>query len=189
VTTAGRQCLGARVSEPLGVGAFRMDRRFSNVTSGLPGTALKCTVLANYWRTRPALVDQGYRPELHYMRGPGPEVARGPRVCAKRDRASWPHAVGTYNPGEALPRRLLWVPPFVQRSEPRCHAERGGVSFSGSRSASFKSLLRLTHSRRQLLANAVMARAWQRNRVLGCGLRVARRPVSTSHALLRTRPP
>ena len=49
-----------------------MDQRFSDATSGLAGTALKlCTVLAKYWRT--ALVDQGYRPELHYMRGPGPK--------------------------------------------------------------------------------------------------------------------
>jgi hypothetical protein len=30
-----------------------------------------CTELANYWRT--VLSDQGYRPELHYMRGPGPK--------------------------------------------------------------------------------------------------------------------
>ena len=30
-----------------------------------------CTLLANYWRT--ALADQEYRPELHYMRGPGPK--------------------------------------------------------------------------------------------------------------------
>jgi hypothetical protein len=49
-----------------------MDRRFSNATSSLLGPALKlCTVLANYWRT--PLTDQGYRPELHYMRGPGPK--------------------------------------------------------------------------------------------------------------------
>jgi hypothetical protein len=48
-----------------------MDRRFSNATSSLADAALKlCTVLPNYWRT--ALADQGYRPELHYMRGPGP---------------------------------------------------------------------------------------------------------------------
>ena len=36
--------------------------------------ALKlCTELANYWRT--VLADQGspYRPELYYMRGPGPK--------------------------------------------------------------------------------------------------------------------
>jgi hypothetical protein len=49
-----------------------MDRRFSNATSSLPDAALKLyTVLANYWRT--ALADPGYRPELHYMRGPGPK--------------------------------------------------------------------------------------------------------------------
>jgi hypothetical protein len=30
-----------------------------------------CTQLAIYWRT--VLADQGYRPELHYMRGPGPK--------------------------------------------------------------------------------------------------------------------
>jgi hypothetical protein len=49
-----------------------MDRRFSTATSSLPDAALKlCTVLANYWRT--AMADQGYRPEHHYMRGPGPK--------------------------------------------------------------------------------------------------------------------
>jgi hypothetical protein len=48
-----------------------MNRRFSNATSTLATAALKlCVVLANYWRT--ALADQEYRPELHYMRGPGP---------------------------------------------------------------------------------------------------------------------
>jgi len=51
-----------------------MDRRFLNATFSLTDTALKlCTVLAKYWRTRTTLVDQGYRPELHYMRGPGPK--------------------------------------------------------------------------------------------------------------------
>jgi len=49
-----------------------MDRRFLNATSSLASAALKlCTQLANYWRT--VLADQGYRPELHYMRGPGPK--------------------------------------------------------------------------------------------------------------------
>ena len=48
-----------------------MDPRFSNAASTLATAALKlCAVLANYWRT--ALADQEYRPELHYMRGPGP---------------------------------------------------------------------------------------------------------------------
>jgi hypothetical protein len=51
-----------------------MHRRSLNATSGLADTPLKlCTLLAKYWRTRTALVDQGYRPELHYMRGPGPK--------------------------------------------------------------------------------------------------------------------
>jgi hypothetical protein len=49
-----------------------LDRRFSNATSWLAYAALKLfTKLANYWRT--VLSDQGYRPELHYMRGPGPK--------------------------------------------------------------------------------------------------------------------
>jgi hypothetical protein len=44
-----------------------MDRRFSNAASSLASMALKsCTELASYWRT--VLADQGYRPELHYMR-------------------------------------------------------------------------------------------------------------------------
>jgi hypothetical protein len=51
-----------------------MDRRFTNVISTVADTALELrTGLAKYWRTRRALVDQGYRPELHYMRGPGPK--------------------------------------------------------------------------------------------------------------------
>jgi hypothetical protein len=68
-----------------------MDRRFSNATSSLASAALKlCTELANYWRT--VLSDQGYRPELHYMRGPGicaalaRSGARPTCVCAKRDK-------------------------------------------------------------------------------------------------------
>jgi hypothetical protein len=49
-----------------------MDRRFSNATSSLASAALKlCTELARYWRR--VLANQGYRPELHYMRGPGPK--------------------------------------------------------------------------------------------------------------------
>jgi hypothetical protein len=49
-----------------------MDRRFSNATSSLASAALKlCTQLASYWRT--LLDDQGYRPELPYMRGRGPK--------------------------------------------------------------------------------------------------------------------
>ena len=49
-----------------------MDRRFSSATSSFASAALKlCTELASYWRT--VLSDQGYRPELHYMRGPGPK--------------------------------------------------------------------------------------------------------------------
>jgi hypothetical protein len=59
-----------------------MDRRFSNATSSLASAALKlCTELARYWRT--VLADQGYRPELHYMPRPWPEVARGPRASAQ----------------------------------------------------------------------------------------------------------
>src|SRR5512133_872307 len=51
-----------------------MDRRFSNAISSLADRASRLrTLLAKYWRTRTALVDQGYRPELHYMRGPGPQ--------------------------------------------------------------------------------------------------------------------
>jgi len=45
-----------------------MDRRFSSLASA----ALKlCTGLASYWRTVQS--DEGYRPELHYMRGPSPK--------------------------------------------------------------------------------------------------------------------
>ena len=59
-----------------------MDRRFSNVISTLAETALELrTRLAKYWRTRTALVDQGYRPELHYMRGPARSGARPTPVC------------------------------------------------------------------------------------------------------------
>jgi hypothetical protein len=63
-----------------------MDRRFLNATSTLAAAALKlCAVLANYWRT--ALYDQEYRPELHYMRGPGPR-------CRSRRCASARNAIG-----------------------------------------------------------------------------------------------
>jgi hypothetical protein len=60
-----------------------MDRWFSTATSSLPDAALKlCTVLANCWRT--AMADQGYRPEQHYMRGPGPKWREAhARLCEK----------------------------------------------------------------------------------------------------------
>ena len=60
-----------------------MDRRFSNATSTLATAALKlCAVLANYCRT--ALADQEYRPELHYMRGPGPRWRAAARLGETR---------------------------------------------------------------------------------------------------------
>ena len=60
-----------------------MDQRLSNATSTLANAALKlCTVLANYWRT--ALADQEYRPELHYMRGPGPKWREAHASARKR---------------------------------------------------------------------------------------------------------
>jgi len=56
-----------------------MDRRFSNATSTLATAALQlCAVLANYCRT--ALADQAYRPEQHYMRGPGPRWREAARL-------------------------------------------------------------------------------------------------------------
>jgi hypothetical protein len=48
-----------------------MDRRFSNATSSLAFALELCIGFASYWRTM--LADQEYRPELHYMRGPGPK--------------------------------------------------------------------------------------------------------------------
>jgi hypothetical protein len=60
-----------------------MDRRFSNATSTLATAALKlCAVLANYCRT--ALYDQEYRPELYYMRGPGPRCREA--ACLRETR-------------------------------------------------------------------------------------------------------
>ena len=47
---------------------------FENAKSSLASAALKlCTKLANYWRTALADYESHYRPELHYMRGPGPK--------------------------------------------------------------------------------------------------------------------
>src|ERR1700747_834737 len=76
-----------------------MDRRFLNATSSLAHTALKlCTVVAKYWRTRTARVDQGYRPELHYMRGPDPKWREADAPArhatgANRSRSSADHIV------------------------------------------------------------------------------------------------
>jgi hypothetical protein len=65
-----------------------MDRRFWNATSSLASAALKlCTELASYWRT--VLADQGYRPELHYMRGPGPKWREAHVRLRKTRKASW----------------------------------------------------------------------------------------------------
>ena len=51
-----------------------MDCRFLNATFSLADLTWKVRrVLAKYLRTRTALVDKGYRPELYYMRGPGPK--------------------------------------------------------------------------------------------------------------------
>ena len=60
-----------------------MARRFSNATSSLASVAFKLrTELASYWRI--ALSDQGYRPELHYMRGPGPKWREATRLRETR---------------------------------------------------------------------------------------------------------
>ena len=65
-----------------------MNRRFSNATSSLASAALKlCTQLASYWRT--VLADQGYRPELHYMRGPGPKWREVHARLRETRQASW----------------------------------------------------------------------------------------------------
>jgi hypothetical protein len=54
--------LAGKLSEEL----LTLSRRCVSLASA----ALKlCTELARYWRT--VLADQGYRPELHYMRDPG----------------------------------------------------------------------------------------------------------------------
>jgi hypothetical protein len=51
-----------------------MDWPFSKATSSLACAALKLVAkLANYWRTVLADQESRYRPELHYMRGPGPK--------------------------------------------------------------------------------------------------------------------
>ena len=52
-----------------------MNRRLSNAVSGLAAAALKAwTAIANAWHTM-VIDDQErpYRPELYYMRGPGPK--------------------------------------------------------------------------------------------------------------------
>ena len=64
-----------------------MDRRFSNAISTVADKALEFrTGLAKRWRTWIALVDQGYRPELHYMRGPGPKWREAHARLPERDR-------------------------------------------------------------------------------------------------------
>jgi hypothetical protein len=51
-----------------------MDRRFSDATFGLVSGALKArTALTNTWRRVVTVDTRSYRPEAHYMRGPGPK--------------------------------------------------------------------------------------------------------------------
>jgi len=75
-----------------------MNHRFWN--AGLAGRAVKlCSVLAKYWRTRPALVDQVYRPELHYMRGPGPKWREAHARLREARPGELAHGVGTHTRG------------------------------------------------------------------------------------------
>ena len=54
--------------------SIQMDWPFSKATSSLAYAALRLfTKLTNYWRTVLAAQGGRYRPELHYMRGPGPK--------------------------------------------------------------------------------------------------------------------
>jgi len=58
----------------LATGEIQMDGRFAHATSGLASTALKAlTVLTNALRKAVAVDARPYRPEDHYMRGPGPK--------------------------------------------------------------------------------------------------------------------
>jgi hypothetical protein len=51
-----------------------MDRRFADAAPGLASTALKAlTALTNALRKAVAVDARPYRPEAHYMRGPGPK--------------------------------------------------------------------------------------------------------------------
>jgi hypothetical protein len=51
-----------------------MRQRISNKVSGLSSAALKAwTALVNAGRTVLAVETRPYRPELYYMRGPGPK--------------------------------------------------------------------------------------------------------------------
>jgi hypothetical protein len=51
-----------------------MDGRFSGATSGLASMALKAlTALTNALRKAVTVDARPYRPEAHYMRGPGPK--------------------------------------------------------------------------------------------------------------------
>ena len=51
-----------------------MDRRFSDARSGLVSVALKAwAALTNAWRKAVTVDTRPYRPEAHYMRGPGPK--------------------------------------------------------------------------------------------------------------------
>jgi hypothetical protein len=63
-----------------------MSERFSDAARRLAAAALKaCTAVTDAWRT--LLADpRPYRPELHYMRGPGPKW-REKQACW-RDPAS-----------------------------------------------------------------------------------------------------
>src|SRR5262249_31665837 len=52
----------------------QMDGRFSGTTSGIASMAMKVlTALTNVLRKGVAVDARPYRPEAHYMRGPGPK--------------------------------------------------------------------------------------------------------------------
>jgi hypothetical protein len=58
----------------LATGEIHMDGRFSGATSGFASMALKAlTALTNALRKALAVDARPYRPEAHYMRGPGPK--------------------------------------------------------------------------------------------------------------------
>jgi hypothetical protein len=65
-----------------------MEQRFSNRMSGLVSVALRAwTAITNAWQTVVSVDARPYRPEEHYMRGPGPKwraAHAGPRDPAAR---------------------------------------------------------------------------------------------------------
>src|SRR5690349_11434463 len=72
-TVAFRNAEGRAMNDSKKLDLFGRDRKAMSVAAPLPLWAPTSGVLAGWWRRFAKDFARPYRPELHYMRGPGPK--------------------------------------------------------------------------------------------------------------------